>query len=625
MCGIAGCYNFKKKQINKTVISSMISSLIHRGPDAFGIELIGHVGLGHRRLSIIDLSNSGAQPMNSLSNRFSISYNGEVYNFQDIKSDLISKGYKFISNSDTEVILTCYEEYGLNSFSMLNGMFAIAIYDSLEDELILARDSFGIKPLYFYQNQDSFYFSSEIKALRKVNGINLSISKQAFSEYLWYGNPLGNKTMFNEINEIEPGSFKIISSNKNISKKFFSIKKLSDIDISEEAAIKRTHKLLEESIKRHLISDVDIGVFLSGGIDSSAITAFASKHYSKKLKTFSVGFDFSNNHELPLARKIAKKFNTDHTEVIIAGSNIIDVINKLVNSHDQPFADAADIPLYLLSEKLKGKIKVVLQGDGGDEFFGGYSRYFTINSRKKWLLLSWLPNLVSFFRFRSTKILRLQRFISAITERKQYLRNALLLTMESRFSDPLKVLNKTWYNKLKNHDPFKEYQKLYEGYHDKDDAQALFYTDSQLILRNTFFNKVDKSTMANSLEVRVPFIDKKLTEFILSVPSKIKLRYNRPKFLLKKALKNILPKEVLYGKKKGFGVPYDYWLKTSLSDYFLRLINSKKSSIFFDKEYILKIFNEHKMNKGNHGFILWKVFIFAIWINKKENKKFICV
>ena len=618
MCGITGIYRLDNKKVNKDILLSMNNSLIHRGPDHGEIYCYKNVGLGHRRLSILDISENGNQPMKSSNGRFIIVYNGEVYNFLEIKKKLLNHNYKFRSNSDTEVILNSYQEYGNKCFSMFNGMFSIAIYDIINNKLTLARDSFGIKPFYFYQNKNFFCFGSEIKAIKKHPNLNLSISKQAFSEYLWFGNPMGNNTIYNEINEIKPGSCLEINKNNIKESVFFSINRIKEIKIDEKEAIDKTRDLLEKSVKRHLISDVDVGIFLSGGIDSSAITAFASKHYRGTLKTFSVEFDFDKGiNELPAAKSIANKFKTDHHEIKVSGNDIIEVIEKLVDSHDGPFGDAADIPLYLLTKKLKGKIKVVLQGDGGDEFFGGYSRYYTLNSNKYWSIFSFISVIIEKFNLQNTRLKRLQRFLSAISEKIPYKRNALLLTMESKYSNPTDILNVKWKKKLSAINPFLEYKKAYNSFDKKiDPMQALFLTDSQIILKDTFLEKVDKSTMSNSIEVRVPFLDKKLTEFVLSLPSKLKVKKDIPKYLLKKSLENIIPYEILYGKKKGFGVPYAYWLKTDLREYFLKQIRTQKVKEYFDIDKILKKFNQHIKNKGNHGFLLWKVLIFSVWLNK---------
>jgi asparagine synthase (glutamine-hydrolysing) len=620
MCGVIGYIRFDDKKIEVSVLHKMTDVIIHRGPDNGATKIIKNVGLGHRRLSIIDLSNEANQPMETSDQRYTIVFNGEIYNFIEIRTQLENSGIQFSTNSDTEVILKSFEKIGTDCFKSFNGMFSVAIYDSHKEVLILARDQFGMKPLYYFKNDDFLAFSSEMKAIIEHPEVNLSISKQGLTEYIWYGNPLGNNTIYEQINELGAGCFMKINGSDIEINKYFNINSIKEKSMSEDVAIKEITRLFEESIKRHLISDVPVGIFLSGGIDSSAITAIASKHYKGKLKTYSVGFDFSKGpNELELAAEIAKKYNTDHHEIHITGENLIETIEKLVEAHDEPFGDAADIPLYLMSKQLKGEVKVVLQGDGGDEFFGGYSRYSTFQNRKKWNKLSFLPSLIELSKTDNPKFLRFQRFIHGISEKNPSTRNALMLTMESKYSAPLNIFNKKYRNLLEPIDPFYRYKEVYSQFpYEFDPIQALFKCDSQIILKDTFFEKVDKSTMANSMEVRLPFLDKDLTEFMLSIPSGLKVKNGINKYLFKKAMEGIVPDNVLYGKKTGFSVPYGYWLRTSLSDYFIHQISTEKASEFLDKTEIIRMFSLHKKEKGNYGYLLWKTLILAIWLNKQK-------
>lgn len=618
MCGITGFLNYNNAIAESESILKLNDVIKHRGPDNGSVILFDNVALGHRRLSIIDLSDSANQPFTSKDERYTIVFNGEVYNFSEIREKLIARGIEFKTKSDTEVILYAYQEYGYTCFKMFNGMFAFAIYDSQTKELILARDQFGIKPLYYLNNENHFVFGSEIKSIMHHPDFNSAIDNQGLLEYIWFGNPLGNNTIYEDVKELEPGSYMIVSNSGIKSDKYFNINFIKQKDISESDAISEIKRLLDNSVKRHLISDVPVGVFLSGGIDSSALVAFGSQHYSGKLKTYSVGFDFAiGPNELGLAAEIAKQYDTDHHEIHISGKNVINVIETLVDAHDEPFGDAADIPLYLLTQKIKGDIKVVLQGDGGDEFFGGYSRYNTLQNSKKWGALSFLPQLIKFSKISSPEILRLQRFIAAISENDPAVRNALLLTMESKFTSPLNIFNSEYSKILSSIDPFLRYKEFYRNLPQEiDDVQALFYSDSQIILKDTFFEKVDKSTMANSIEVRVPFLDKDLTEFMLSVPASLKVKGGVKKYLLKKALEGIVPDKILYGKKTGFSVPYAYWLQTSLAGYFIEQISTKKVGEYINQIEVRKMFNLHKEGKGNYGFLLWKTLIFAVWLNK---------
>ncbi|RQO65701.1 asparagine synthase (glutamine-hydrolyzing) [Pedobacter sp. KBW01] len=619
MCGISGILNFNQQEVDKNLITNINNMLSHRGPDSGDVAIIGNVALGHRRLSIIDLSESANQPMVANDN-FTIVFNGEIYNFQEIREKLIANNITFNTNSDTEVVLKSFIVYGTDAFKLYNGMFALAIYNHSSKELVIARDQFGIKPLYYFLNKDVLVFASEMKSILSYPGLEFTLNKQALVEYFWFENALGDNTFYNEINEIKPGTFVKVNADDFKVETYFDINQIKEIEITEEKAAEKIKELFEASVKRHLISDVPVGVFLSGGVDSSAITAFASKHYQGKLKTFSVAFDFDKGvNELNLAKEVAEKYNTDHHEIKITGADLVEVLEELVIAHDEPFGDAADIPLYLLTKKLKGTIKVVLQGDGGDEFFGGYSRYLTITNSKKYARFSFVSKLISFLGTKNPKLLRIQRFLNAIGQKEPFKRNALLLTMESKYSNPLQVLNRDFYKEVDQLDQFKRFKEVYDYYpKDMDPTQAVFYTDVQTILKDTYFEKVDKSTMANSMEVRVPFIDKELTEFALSIPARIKTKQGEQKYLLKKAMDQIVPDKILYGKKKGFGVPYAYWLTTSLKDYFIEQISTKEAGAYLDKNKIIEMFEIHKKHEGNYGFILWKTLIFAIWVNNKS-------
>lgn len=619
MCGIAGIYNFYPETPSLGAINSMINSIIHRGPDFGDVFTKDNIGLGHRRLSIVDLSALGNQPMHSTDGLYTIVFNGEVYNFIEIRNELKLLGCKFISNSDTEVVLKAFQIWGGESLKRFNGMFALAIYNHSTKELLIARDQYGIKPLYFFRTDREFVFSSEIKSLKTHPAFKKEISNQAIVEYLWYGNALGETTIYENVKELGAGQFIIMSHNRFEISNYFDISKINEIKINEEDAIVEIKRLFDNSIKRHLIADVPVGVFLSGGIDSSAITAYVSKHYQGTLNTYSVAFDFQKGpNELENARAVANRFGTKHHEIHIEGTHLKEVVHALVESHDEPFGDAANIPLYLLTQQLKGDIKVVLQGDGGDEFFGGYSRYFSLMNKEKFKYLTFLPYLISLSKTNNTKLLQKQRYIKAINEPNRGLRNALLLTMESVYSNPLQVLTNSKKDVLFNYNPFEKYETVYKNYTPAiDDTQALFYTDTQIILKDTFLEKVDKSTMANSMEIRVPFLDKELSEFMLSIPSKLKVKNGTQKYLLKKAMEDLVPKNILYGPKTGFSVPYQYWLITSLKQDFISLLKTQKTQDWLNTTVIESLFSKLQLGIGNYGFLMWKVYILMIWLNNQ--------
>ncbi|MDQ2720961.1 MAG: asparagine synthase (glutamine-hydrolyzing) [Bacteroidota bacterium] len=626
MCGIAGHLRFDNLKIDPAIIQKMTDTLTHRGPDDCGIFCEDNITLGHRRLSIIDLSPAGHQPMFSENGRYVIVFNGEIYNFQEIKSKLLQSNHKFLSHSDTEVILESFIEWGEESFSMFNGMFAFAIWDILKKELFIARDRFGIKPLYYLASHQGLYFASEMKAILAALDGTMHINKQSLIEYMWYGNALGENTIYADIKKLLPGHYIKSTDGKIILGSYWSLNQITQNKAIERddgnEIIKRTKNLLENAVKSNLVSDVPVGIFLSGGIDSSAITAFASKHSSEKIQTYSVGFDFAKGvNELDKARSVADRFGTDHNELHVSADNIPSLIEKLIDHHDEPFGDAANIPLYLLSLEIKGKIKVVLQGDGGDEIFGGYSRYKTLQDIKKWKLIGGPLNIFSHNFSKHPKWQQLKRFTSAILQKEDYKRMALLLTVETETNNPLRVLNASMRESIALLSPFKRYQDIDEQYADLDIVQRMFYTDCSIILPDTFLEKVDKSTMANSLEVRVPFLDNALTEYVLGLPSKMKVKNGEQKYLLKAALRGVVPDNILDAPKTGFGVPYGYWLQTKLSNYLKEVLLSDDFIInqVFDKNVMKKIINEHISGKGYHSFLLWKCLNLGIWLNKNKN------
>lgn len=618
MCGITGYLRLDNDKVDEKIGNQMTDRIMHRGPDDAGVFCDGKIVLGHRRLSILDLSGAGHQPMCSEDGRYIIVFNGEVYNFLEIKTKLASCGYSFSSRTDTEVILKSFMEWREQSFSMFNGMFAFAIWDKKQKELFLVRDRFGIKPLYYSHSNHTLSFASEMKAILEVAGKPMHINKQALVEYMWYGNPLGQNTIYAEIEELVPGCYLKIAEGKISISAYWPLNSIevSDSEVEKEV-VKETQKRLENAVKSHLISDVPVGIFLSGGIDSSAITAFASKHYSGKITTYSVGFDFAKGvNELDKAKSVAKYFNTHHNELHISADDIPAIMETLVQHHDEPFGDAANIPLYLLSKEIKGSIKVVLQGDGGDEIFGGYSRYKTLQDINKWKWASTISNLLPHNFSQNPRWQQFKRFTSAINQRENYKRMALLLTVETEANSPLRILNPEFRENLRLLNPFKRYQEMDAKFSKLDLVQKMLYTDCSIILPDTFLEKVDKSTMANSLEVRVPFLDNNLTDYVLKLPVAMKVHNGEQKYLLKAALRGVVPDSILDAPKTGFGVPYGYWLQTKLSGYMKDVLLSDNPLMneIFNKKILVKIIDEHIKGKGYHSFLLWKCLNLGIWL-----------
>lgn len=617
MCGISG-YLTQREPILLDLLQEMNSVLRHRGPDYGAVWHEDSIGLTHRRLSILDLSEQGNQPMVSFDKRYVITYNGEVYNYLELKCDLQQKGYSFRSKSDTEVILNGFHHYGEGIFEKLNGIFAFAIWDRMKQQLFLVRDRYGVKPLYYYQGHGKFIFGSEIKSILIHQEVPRAVQKQALHEFLYYGTALGGRTLFEGIEKVKPGEIICIDTREKQSRNFWQINDLKvHYSVTEEEAIGETRKLLGEAVGRQLVSDVPVGVFLSGGIDSSAITAFASRHYAGRLSTFTATFDYEKVNELAKAQKIAHFFGTQHHELFIKGKDLPGIIEKLIEHHDEPFSDAANIPIYLLTKEVGNSYKVILQGDGGDELFAGYRRYATlskINSLKPifWLIRHFLPQL------NLPSLSRLKRYATAVAQSDHGNRMALLLTEETTYDSPVKILSPRFKHFLHGTNPFLIYQHWNHLLMSLDPVQKMLWTDSQIILPEIFLEKVDKASMANGVEVRTPFLDNMLASYVQQLPSSTKIKNGQNKWLLRKALRGIIPDDILDGPKVGFGVPYAEWLKKPLKGYFLEATNSPfiKSLELFDEKVLTIKKEEHFQGKKNNGFLLWKLMNLCIWLEK---------
>lgn len=588
MCGING-FNFEDKKL----IQLMNKTIKHRGPDDDGFEIRKNLSLGHLRLSIQDLSFAGHQPMQY--KYLEIVFNGEIYNFKEIKEELIVKGYKFKSKTDTEVILASYLEWGVKAFEKFNGMWALCIYDKKKNELILSKDRFGKKPLYYYLEDGKFIFSSEIKAILK-SGIKKNVDRKALNEIFTYRHTFEDRTILKNIYNFKPGHYMKFDLKKNkISeyKKFYNLK-IKSKKVSFKFAKKKTFELVEDAVKKRMVSDVPVACFLSGGLDSSIITYFA-KQFNPNLNTFSVGFDTTN--ELSYARIIAKKLNTNHREFIINKDNILDYLEDMVYHMDEPIgADPGFLPIFVLSKNTIKYNRVVLTGDGGDEIFTGYDRY------KLFQYGRYLKNFTLF------------NFKNEIYKRLKSMKDKEVL---KSFVEIGKVFNNNELKKLKLKEEFKS-MKFNDNLSDLTNAQIY---DIKTILQKDLFMKSDKMSSAFGLEQRTPFMDYRLVEFGLSLPIKFKLFGWNEKYILKKSFKDILPKEIWSRRKHGFNVPIDYWFENVLGDKLRNLLENRSHNLY-DKSYVYDLLD--KLKKSKDGFKgrniiaqkLWTVLIFEMWYER---------
>ena len=620
MCGIAGIY-LREGVVDSAVLEGMAATLRHRGPDDSGIYASGRLGLAHTRLSIIDLSDHGHQPMLCGDGRFAIVYNGEIYNHLALRKTLEAKGHRFRGRSDTEVALLAYAEWGESAFAMFEGMFALAVWDEQRRTLCLARDRFGVKPLYFgHSASGAFVFGSEIKALLATGEMRAEVDWAGLHEYLYFDTALGANTLFAGIRKLLPGHCATVTDGGVVQRQFASILDVEAVADDFPTATRNVYALLEDAVKSHLMSDVPVGVFLSGGIDSSAIVAFAAKHYGSRLDTYAVGFDsvpVGNANELPAAQAVAEHFGTAHHEVRIAGGDVTDVMERLVRCHDEPFGDAADIPLYMLCEQLRGEPKVILQGDGGDEVFGGYTRY-TYLAHVFWLrLLSrsthWLHPVAR--RLPGRRGLRSLRALGLYSRNDPAMGLARLVSTELPDRPSDRIFSPEARAALAPCDAFKRYRELAEQVRAHDPVKQMLYTDSSVILPDVYFEKVDKSTMAHGVEVRVPMVDTRLAAYVFGLPTRYKVHGLQKKHVLRTALRGVVPDSILDRPKAGFGVPVSSWLRTSLLDYMKSVLFDAEISRLelFDRGAIELCIREHVERRRDNGPLLYKALNLALW------------
>lgn len=619
MCGFCGVASFAGEAPSRHRLERMAIALAHRGPDDQGTWNDDVVGLGHRRLSILDLSNAGHQPMELAERGLVLSYNGEVYNFAELRAELKDRGRSFRSGTDTEVLLHAFAEWGPASFARLNGIFAFALWDTRERTLWLVRDRFGIKPLYYAERDGELAFGSEIKTLLEWNPALREPDPAAMHEYLWFGNALGTRTMFAGVRELEAGHYMRCTAGGCRIEAYWRIEDVSRVTATEAEACEAVRDRLRRSVHGQLVADVPVGIMLSGGIDSSAITAFASEVVSG-LKTYSVGFDFMKGPtELPKAKRVASHFGTDHHELMIRGGESREVIEALVDAHDEPFGDAANIPLFLVSRAIRDQVKVVLQGDGGDEIFAGYRRHSMISRYPDWPRAAGLALAAAALLPQGRRVQQARRMLRVLSERDAGRRMALYLTMESPLDPPTSILSPEWRRRVEASDPFARYDECARRFAGETPLQMMRFTDCAVILPDTFLEKVDRSTMANGLEVRVPFLDAMIADYALGLPADMVARGGETKWILKAALRGTVPDFVLDAPKTGFGVPYGEWLATDLYGYMREVLTDPAIVQWgiFDTRRLDRYMQEHRAGRGRYGFLLWKALHLALWYQRR--------
>jgi len=631
MCGIVGFLTLKASDIPAyEILRRMRETLVHRGPDDLGeyIRPLDQAGpflfFGHRRLSIIDLG-GGHQPLSNEDGTVWVVFNGEIYNFKDLKTQLEARNHRFQTHSDTEVIAHAYEEYKEECFKHFNGMFAIGIWDELNHRLILARDRLGKKPLYYCLTNETFIFASELKAILTYPNFQRKIDPLSLMKYLFYEFIPSPHTIFDEARKLPSGSYLIWQKRKIEVKEYWSpfhLERMGE-NISESEAELRMMELLRRSVKSRLISDVPLGVFLSGGIDSSAITALAQQEVPGKLKTFSIGFEDPSFDESRYASQVSQFLGTEHYEQQMTPADLLRIVPNLPNILDEPMADASILPTYLLSKFTRDHVTVALGGDGGDELFAGYPTYLAHKFARQYErflgnlhpVIQFFGNLLPVSDNNISFDFKVKKFLSGIRY-PDSIRNSVWLGSFS-FPDIENVVSpeiKIQFNPIRLVEEISSQEK---GFPLKDRASLLQYLDLKLYLQESILVKVDRASMACSLEIRAPFLDYELVEFVMGLPSELKLKGFTSKYVLKKAMETLLPKEVIQRKKKGFGVPIAKWVKGPLRELFEELLSPERirREGFLNPGYVTTLLKDHLVNKKDNRKQLWTLLVWELWVN----------
>ncbi len=623
MCGIAGFVSREKDAptVEREILLDKMCRIIeHRGPDEQGLRVEGRAALGMRRLSIIDLK-GGQQPIYSEDANLVIVFNGEIYNYRELKAELEALGHRFKTNSDTETILLAYQEFGAACLEKLRGMFAFAIWNRREETLFIARDRVGKKPLFYaLTEKGNFVFGSELKVLLAHGEIEKTVDCAALDAYLTFGYVPEEFCIFKTVRKLAPANYLIFKNGEIETQKYWDFKYERITTIKSEAEyVEELRELLREAVKIRLISEVPLGAFLSGGVDSSAIVGIMAQLSDQPVKTFSIGFNEDSFNELKYARLAAKHFKTEHHEFVVT-PDLVGMIDELVWHFDEPFADPSSLPTFMVSKMAREYVTVVLSGDGGDELFAGYTRYVTDKKRGG---LNKLPR-----TFRENLLKPLSENLPHGAKGKNYLYNASLGAVD-RYIDSVSHFNgmqrKSLYKKeflnALNGD-FGAGEKSFRNIADRvatgNPIDTLLYLDSKTYLPSDILTKVDRMSMATSLEARVPLLDHKLIDFVMRIPPDLKLKGLETKYIFRKAVRGIVPDAILDRPKQGFGVPINEWINSHLRERIHETLFEKRTLErgYFEPKYIKTLLAEHSKERRDHSYALWVLFMLELWHRK---------
>jgi asparagine synthase (glutamine-hydrolysing) len=618
MCGITGIFEFRNRSLlERETIHRMNDTIVHRGPDDEGVHVGPGVGFGFRRLSIIDLS-GGHQPISNEDGSVWVMLNGEIYNYLELRHELETRGHQFRTHSDTESIVHLYEEYGEDCFRRLRGMFAIALWDSRQRKLLLARDRVGKKPLFYAANGDRILFGSELKALLAADGLPRDIDPEALSDYFSFGYISAPKTIYRAVRKVLPGHF-VVASEQSLREVAYWDLSFANIENRSEAEwCELLRDQLCEATRVRLMSDVPLGAFLSGGIDSSSIVAMMSRLTARPVTTCSIGFEEEEFDEAGYAKQIAERFRTDHHEQVVQ-PNAVELMDKLAWHFDEPFADSSAIPTYYVSQIARRHVTVALGGDGGDESFAGYRRYYFDQFENR--LRRWVPPSV-----RRTVFGPLGRWYPPLAWAPRPFRARA--TFQSLSRSPLdgyfhsvsifrpdektRLFTPAFKDQLGGYNSLDVLQHYYDRADTDDLLSKIQYVDVKTYLPDDILAKVDRASMAVSLEVRAPLLDHCLMETVARIPSSLKLQGREGKYIFKKAMEEILPRETLYRKKQGFAVPLAHWFRHDLHDLAYEQLFARDDGIL-DRKFLKRIWNEHQSSHYDRSAHLWAVLMYRAW------------
>ncbi|PYX44212.1 MAG: asparagine synthase (glutamine-hydrolyzing) [Acidobacteria bacterium] len=605
------------EQVEAAQVHRMCQSIVHRGPDDEGIYAQGPVGLGMRRLSIIDLS-GGHQPIHNEDKSIWIVYNGEIYNFPELRRGLEQRGHKFYTHTDTEIIVHLYEELGADCVKKLRGMFAIALYDERRQSLLLARDRLGKKPLHYAVHQGRLLFGSEIKTILAVAPELAEVNPEGLLQYFYFGYIPDPHTAFRRIHKLPPGHLMEYGNGRTSIREFWDLPEYgTQAAMSEEDCLEELERRLEEAVRIRLISDVPLGALLSGGVDSSIIVALMARVTSQPVKTFSIGFEAEKFNEAEYARLVAERFGTDHHELIL-NPNLEETLTFLSGMLEEPFGDSSMLPTYYVSRMARQHVTVALSGDGGDELFAGYDRYLVAMERRKFdRIPNWLGRIYRdqvHHRVPAGMYGKNLAWNASLTARDRYLDDVSYLPVLHRERS---LFSKDFLRAAEHlPNPLEQWQHYYDHAPAKDSLSRLLYLDTKTYLTADILAKVDRMSMATSLEVRVPMLDHEFVEWVAALPVDWKFRTGTRKFILKKLAERLgIPPALLHRRKQGFQLPLVEWMRDSMKDQYLRVLLEERTLQrgYFKPDAVRALIDEHTRGRRNRSGILWRMLVLELW------------